>query len=83
MQSENSTVVESGVCALERLLDDEELVELAATHDNADLNVSLVSESNHQLFETYTCALTKLGKDRTPLLHLVHYTPQLQNCSAS
>ncbi|RVW61837.1 Pumilio-like 4 [Vitis vinifera] len=40
------------------LLDDEELVELAATHDNADLNVSLVSESNHQLFETYTCALT-------------------------
>ena len=32
-----------------------------------DLIVSLVSGSNHQLIETSICALTKLGKDRTPL----------------
>ena len=67
MQSESSTAVESGVCAFERLLDDEQLVELAAAYDIVDLIVSLVSGSNHQLIETSICALTKLGKDRTPL----------------
>ncbi|CBI18996.3 unnamed protein product, partial [Vitis vinifera] len=67
MQSESSTAVESSVCAFERLLDDEQLVELAAAYDIVDLIVSLVSGSNHQLIETSICALTKLGKDRTPL----------------
>lgn len=67
MQSNSSTAIESGVCAFGRLLDDEQLVELAAAYDIVDLIVSLVSGSNHQLIETCVCALTKLGKDRTPL----------------
>ena len=67
MKSDSSAVVESGVCAFERLLDDEQLVEIAAVYDIVDLIVSLVSGSNHQLIETCICALTKLGKDRTPL----------------
>lgn len=67
MQSDSSAAVESGVCALERLLENEQLVELAAAYDIVDLIVSLVSGSNHQLIETCICALTKLGKDRTPL----------------
>lgn len=67
MQSDSSIDVESGVCAFERLLDDEQLVELAAAYDILDLIVSLVLGSNHQLIEICICALTKLGKDRTPL----------------
>ena len=67
MKSDSSAVVESGVCAFERLLDDEQLVEIAAVYDIVDLIVSLVSGSNHHLIETCICALTKLGKDRTPL----------------
>lgn len=66
MQSDLSTSVESGVCAFERLLDDEHQVELAAAYDVVDLLVGLVSGTNHRLIEASISALTKLGKDRTP-----------------
>lgn len=67
MQSDSITVVESAVCAFERLLDDEQQVELAAAYNVVDLLVGLVSGTNHQLIEASICALIKLGKDRTPL----------------
>ncbi|KAK6246241.1 hypothetical protein SCA6_009331 [Theobroma cacao] len=66
MQSDTSTAVESGVCAFERLLDDEQQVELAAAYDIVDLLIGLISERNHELIEASVCALIKLGKDRTP-----------------
>ncbi|OMO50672.1 C2 calcium-dependent membrane targeting [Corchorus olitorius] len=66
MQSDTSSAVESGVCAFERLLDDEQQVELAAAYDIVDLLVGLISGRNHQLIEASVCALIKLGKDRTP-----------------
>ncbi|XVE95518.1 hypothetical protein REPUB_Repub02eG0104300 [Reevesia pubescens] len=66
MQSDTSTAVESGVCAFERLLDDEQQVELAAAYDIVDLLVGLTFGRNHQLIEASICALIKLGKDRTP-----------------
>uniref|UniRef100_A0A2N9ELY6 C2 domain-containing protein n=1 Tax=Fagus sylvatica TaxID=28930 RepID=A0A2N9ELY6_FAGSY len=66
MQSDSSTAVESGVCAFERLLDDEQQVELAAAYDVVDLLVGLVSGTNHRLIEASISALIKLGKDRTP-----------------
>ncbi|XVF39297.1 hypothetical protein PTKIN_Ptkin01aG0023400 [Pterospermum kingtungense] len=66
MQSDTSTAVESGVCAFERLLDDEQQVELAAAYDIVDLLVGLISGRNQQLIEASICALIKLGKDRTP-----------------
>ncbi|KAK7836481.1 protein cellulose synthase interactive 3 [Quercus suber] len=66
MQSDLSTSVESGVCAFERLLDDEHQVELAAAYDVVDLLVGLVSGTNHRLIEASISALIKLGKDRTP-----------------
>ncbi|KAA8546428.1 hypothetical protein F0562_002833 [Nyssa sinensis] len=65
MQSGIGRAVESGVCAFERLLDDDQ-VELVAAYDVVDLLVGLVSGSNHQLIEASICALIKLGKDRTP-----------------
>ncbi|KAF8404071.1 hypothetical protein HHK36_008948 [Tetracentron sinense] len=64
MQSDTSIAVESGVCAFERLLDDEQQVELAAAYDVMDLLVGLVSGSNYRLTEASICALIKLGKDR-------------------
>ncbi|KAK9271196.1 hypothetical protein L1049_026786 [Liquidambar formosana] len=66
MLSDANAAVESGVCAFERLLDDEQQVELAAAYDIVDLLVGLVSGSNHQLTEACISALIKLGKDRTP-----------------
>lgn len=67
MQSNTSSVVESGICAFERLLDDEQQVELAAAHDiTVDLLVSLISGTNLRLIEASICALIKLGKDRAP-----------------
>ncbi|KAF5467942.1 hypothetical protein F2P56_012146 [Juglans regia] len=67
MQSDSITAVESAVCAFERLLDDEQQVELAAAYNVVDLLVGLVSGTNHRLIEASICALIKLGKDRTPL----------------
>ncbi|KAJ9146274.1 hypothetical protein P3X46_028560 [Hevea brasiliensis] len=67
MQSNISLVVEAGVCAFERLLDDEQQVELAAAYDIlVDLLVGLVSGTNFRLIEGSICALIKLGKDRAP-----------------
>ncbi|KAH9757082.1 protein CELLULOSE SYNTHASE INTERACTIVE 3 [Citrus sinensis] len=66
MQSDSSIVVESAVCAFERLLDDEQQVELVEGYDVVDLLVRLVSGTNHRLVEATVCALIKLGKDRTP-----------------
>ncbi|KAF2296707.1 hypothetical protein GH714_001357 [Hevea brasiliensis] len=67
MQSNMSSVVDAGVCAFERLLDDEQKVELAAAYDIlVDLLVGLVSGTNYRLIEGSICALIKLGKDRAP-----------------
>ncbi|KAL0326153.1 UNVERIFIED_CONTAM: protein CELLULOSE SYNTHASE INTERACTIVE 3 [Sesamum radiatum] len=66
MQSDKETAVESGVCAFERLLDDEKQVEIPSDHDVVGMLVGLVSGSNHRLIEASICALIKLGKDRTP-----------------
>ncbi|CAK9168746.1 unnamed protein product [Ilex paraguariensis] len=66
MQSHTNAVVQSGICAFERLLDDDKQVELAAAYDVVDLLVSLVCGSNHLIIEASICALVKLGKDRTP-----------------
>lgn len=65
MQSERISAIESGVCAFERLLEDEEQVELAAAYDIVDLLVGFVSGTNHRLIEASLCSLIKLGKDRT------------------
>lgn len=66
MQSDTNTAVEAGVCAFEKLLDDEHLVELTSAYDIVDLLVGLVSGTNYQLTEASICSLIKLGKDRTP-----------------
>nr|KYP45675.1 U-box domain-containing protein 4 [Cajanus cajan] len=66
MQSCSETAIESGVCAFERLLEDEQQVELAAAYNVVDLLVNLVSGTNYQLIEAAISALIKLGKDRTP-----------------
>ncbi|XP_009625031.1 protein CELLULOSE SYNTHASE INTERACTIVE 3-like isoform X2 [Nicotiana tomentosiformis] len=66
MQSDAERAVESAVCAFERLLDDEQLVELASAYDLVDLLVHLVCGSNQRLIDASICALIKLGKDRTP-----------------
>ncbi|XP_010243509.1 PREDICTED: uncharacterized protein LOC104587550 isoform X2 [Nelumbo nucifera] len=66
MQSDTSAAVESGVCAFERLLDDEQQVEFAAAHNVVDLLVGLVAKSNNQITEASINALIKLGKDHTP-----------------
>ncbi|KAK6132343.1 hypothetical protein DH2020_033903 [Rehmannia glutinosa] len=66
MQSDKETAVESGVCAFERLLDDEQQVEIISDHDFVGMLVCLVSGSNHRLIEASISALIKLGKDRTP-----------------
>lgn len=65
IQSDMGTAVESGVCAFEKLLDNEQQVEFAAANDVVNLLVGLVSGSNNRLIEASICALIKLGKDRT------------------
>ena len=67
MQSDSETAIESGVCAFERLLEDEQQVELAAAYNVVYLLVSLVSGTNYQLIEAAISTLIKLGKDRTPI----------------
>lgn len=66
MQSRSEKAVESGICAFEKLLDDEQLVELASACDIVELLVHLVSGTNHRLIEASIGVLIKLGKDRTP-----------------
>ncbi|KAG5512991.1 hypothetical protein RHGRI_038600 [Rhododendron griersonianum] len=67
IQSDVGPAVESGVCAFEKLLDNERLVEYTADYDVVDLLVGLVfSGSNNRLIEACISTLIKLGKDRTP-----------------
>lgn len=80
MQTDSITTVESGVCALERLLDDEQQVEISATYEIVDLLVGLVSGTNHRLIEACICALIKLGKDRTPLKSDMVEAGIIDNC---
>ncbi|KAK9154646.1 hypothetical protein Sjap_002126 [Stephania japonica] len=65
MQSGESSLVESGACAFDRLLDDEQQVEFAAAYDIVDLLVGLVSGSNDRIIEASINSLIKLGKDRS------------------
>nr|XP_010930735.1 protein CELLULOSE SYNTHASE INTERACTIVE 3 [Elaeis guineensis]XP_010930736.1 protein CELLULOSE SYNTHASE INTERACTIVE 3 [Elaeis guineensis]XP_010930738.1 protein CELLULOSE SYNTHASE INTERACTIVE 3 [Elaeis guineensis]XP_010930739.1 protein CELLULOSE SYNTHASE INTERACTIVE 3 [Elaeis guineensis] len=64
MMSDSIVVVESGVRALERLLDDEHHADIAATNEVVDLLVRYISRMNYQLSEASISALIKLGKDR-------------------
>ncbi|KAL5982783.1 Protein CELLULOSE SYNTHASE INTERACTIVE 3 [Asimina triloba] len=64
MESDTIAVVESGVRAFDRLLDDEQHAELASTCDVLDLLVGLIMGSNYELIESSISALIKLGKDR-------------------
>ncbi|GAB2289839.1 Protein CELLULOSE SYNTHASE INTERACTIVE 3 [Dionaea muscipula] len=66
IQSDDESVVESAVCAFQRLLDDEQQVEHASLYDIVHFLVDLVSGSNYRLIEASICALIKLGRDRTP-----------------
>ncbi|KAG6388657.1 hypothetical protein SASPL_150089 [Salvia splendens] len=66
MQSESEKAVEAAVCAFERLLDDERLLEIKSRHDFISMLVALVSGSNYRLIEASISSLIKLGKDRTP-----------------
>ncbi|XP_020598358.1 protein CELLULOSE SYNTHASE INTERACTIVE 3 [Phalaenopsis equestris] len=64
MSSSNDEAMESGVRAFERLLDDEQLADIAAESNVVSLLVQFVSGSNHKLSEITINALIKLGKDR-------------------
>ncbi|XP_073013308.1 protein CELLULOSE SYNTHASE INTERACTIVE 3 [Typha latifolia] len=64
MTSDSSLVVESAVCSLERLLDDEDHANIAATSNVIDLLVRFVSGINHQLSAASISSLIKLGTDR-------------------
>ncbi|KAI3873523.1 hypothetical protein MKX03_009433 [Papaver bracteatum] len=67
MQSNSTSAMESGALAFNRLLDDEQQVELAASsYEIVDLLVGLVSSNNNRLTEACISILIKLGKDRTP-----------------
>ncbi|KAJ8773386.1 hypothetical protein K2173_028563 [Erythroxylum novogranatense] len=64
-QSDSISATESAVCALDKLLDNERLVELAAACDAVVDNLpSFVCGTNYRLIEGSICAMTKLGKDR-------------------
>lgn len=80
MQSDSGAAVESGVCALERLLDDEQQVELTLPYDIVDLLVSLVSGTNYRLVEASISSLIKLGKDRTQLKMDMVKVGVIDNC---
>ncbi|XP_042411508.1 protein CELLULOSE SYNTHASE INTERACTIVE 3 isoform X1 [Zingiber officinale] len=62
--SDSGVEVESGVRALDRLLDDEHHADIAAATEVVGLLVKYVSGSNYQLSEASISALIKLGKDR-------------------
>lgn len=80
MRSDTNAVAESGVCAFERLLDNEQLVEIASAYDIINLLVGLVSRSNHRLTEAAINILIKLGKDRAPCkLDMVKFRI-IENC---
>lgn len=64
MASDADAVVESGVLALDRLLEEEHHADIASTYEVIDILVGFVSGSNYRLSETSISALIKLGKDR-------------------
>ncbi|CAL5206623.1 unnamed protein product [Lathyrus oleraceus] len=80
MQSGSETAIEYGVCAFDRLLEDEQQVELAAAYNVVDLLVSLISGANYQLIEATISALIKLAKDRTPSKHDMVKAGIIDNC---
>lgn len=80
IQSDIDTAVESGVCALERLLDDDRLVESLVSKNVIDVLVTLVSGSNKRLIEASIGALIKVGKDRTPCKFHMFNAGILENC---
>ncbi|XP_020245121.1 protein CELLULOSE SYNTHASE INTERACTIVE 3 [Asparagus officinalis] len=64
MTSYSDEAVESGVLALERLLEEEHYADVAATYEVVNLLVGFTSGSNYKLSEASISALVKLGKDR-------------------
>ncbi|KAG1366486.1 protein CELLULOSE SYNTHASE INTERACTIVE 1 [Cocos nucifera] len=62
--SESSPAQHSVVCALDKLLDDEQLAELVAAHGAVVPLVGLLFGKNYMLHEAVARALAKLGKDR-------------------
>jgi len=64
MASDSEEVVESGVLALERLLEEEYHADIAATYEVVSLLVGFASGFNYKLSEASISALIKLGKDR-------------------
>ncbi|CAN1240117.1 Protein CELLULOSE SYNTHASE INTERACTIVE 3 [Linum grandiflorum] len=65
IQSPSVPAAESAVWALERLLDDEQLVEHVSGNDTIlDLLIGLVSGTHYRLTEGSVSILIKLGKDR-------------------
>ncbi|KAK4718693.1 hypothetical protein R3W88_017031 [Solanum pinnatisectum] len=80
MQSDVERAVESAICAFERFLDDEHLVDLASANEIVGILVHLVSGSNHRLIEATIFALIKLGKDRTPRKLDMVKAGLLENC---
>ncbi|KAK4747664.1 hypothetical protein SAY87_014250 [Trapa incisa] len=66
MQSDSIEAVEAGVCAFERLLENEQQADLVASLDDiVDILVGLICGENDCLIEASISALIKLGKDRT------------------
>lgn len=80
MRSDMETAVEAGVCALERLLDDEHNVEIAAGYDLLELLGGLVSGSNSRLIEASISVLIRLGKDKTPCKLGIVEAGVIENC---
>ncbi|KAL5993173.1 hypothetical protein ACLOJK_014096 [Asimina triloba] len=64
MESDENSLVECGLYAFERLLEDEQQAEVAASYNIVGLLVGLISGSNYQLIEACIRSLIKLGKDR-------------------
>ncbi|KAI7981470.1 Protein CELLULOSE SYNTHASE INTERACTIVE 1 [Camellia lanceoleosa] len=62
--TEFSPAQHSVVCALDKLLDDEQLAELVAAHGAVIPLVGLLYGRNYMLHEAISRALVKLGKDR-------------------
>ncbi|XP_039114069.1 LOW QUALITY PROTEIN: protein CELLULOSE SYNTHASE INTERACTIVE 1 [Dioscorea cayenensis subsp. rotundata] len=64
LMTDSSPAQISVVCALDRLLEDEQLAELVAAHGAVSPLVGLLSGKNYTLHEAVSRALVKLGKDR-------------------
>ncbi|KAM7253018.1 hypothetical protein ACFE04_025636 [Oxalis oulophora] len=64
IHSDKTVLVESALWAFEKLLDNEQLAEVAAGYDIVDFLVSLISGDSYRLIEGSICCLLKLAKDR-------------------